>query len=145
MAFAEAASELLLLQIHHAHQVRQVALRALAAEQAELRADAQLGKENPTDSIDLRQRERAAHGGGEHPPQLTLECFRVGVLRHFILTNHAVRFNRLIESGVLELLARDSTEHHAVAPREADLPLMRAFALYELCVTFQSVDDLMRV
>jgi hypothetical protein len=136
-------------RVHDPHQVgqrvgiRRVRLRR--SEQAELRAHAHLGEQDPAHPVDLRQREYAAHQRREHAPQPALEVLGVDAVGHLVGTYDAVRIDRRVQPRALELPPRDVREDCAVAPREAQRALGAAFGRHELRITRQRIDHLVRV
>lgn len=122
VAFAEAAGELLLLNIHDANDVGD--FRFLIVEKAVLRwrGDADFGKEVPADAVDLRQREWHAARKGEHAPEAFLKGFSIDAFGHFVLTQDVVWLQYLAEIGALELLAGNVGKHQTAATETTAIP-----------------------
>lgn len=151
VAIAEAARELLLLQIHDAHDVRQLHGFSLrlghALEQPALRGggDAHFGKELPADAVDLRQAQEAGEADAEHLPQAFLEGFGVDGFGHLVGTDDEVFGDHLAELAVRELLARHVAEHHAIGPGQAQPALLAPAGEDELRVALQHPGNGLRI
>ena len=145
VAFAEAAGQLFLLQVHDADDVGD--FRLLVVKQAVLRrrGDADFGKQVPADAVDLRQGERDAARKRQHAPQAFLEGFGIDAFGHFVLADDAVGFDDFAEVGALELLAADVGKHDAVAPREEQRALHASAIDGQLRVALQKVADFVGV
>jgi hypothetical protein len=120
VAIAQAAGQLLLLQVHHAHDVGQLGVGIVVVKQRAW-LHAHLGEHDPAHAVHLRQAHDAAHAVGEHAPQAALQVFGVHALQHFVLAQHAVRFDGVVQFGGLKLLAGDvgSTPRHSSTGRPA--------------------------
>lgn len=156
VAVTQAAGELLLMQVHDAHEVGQrlrgrgggaagrgtarcrgagfgasdVAIEDVRLlEEAGLRRQADFREQVPADAVDLRQREHAAKAPGEHVPQALLEVLAADGLGHLVLADHPLRQQHLAEVGLIELGTGDVAEHHAVAPGKAELAGVRVALL----------------
>lgn len=119
VAFAHAAGQLFLLQVHDADDIRDgvvarlglchgpaaclgalplstslfafvIALIAVIKQPLLGRVDADFREQVPADAIDLRQAELIAEGVIEHGPELFLEDLRVGGGSHFIPADQPV-------------------------------------------------------
>ena len=145
VAVAQAAGQLLLLDVHHAQDVGHGGGLVAVVEQGLLRLHAHLGEQVPAHAVDLRLAQLAAHAVGEHVPQAALQVFGLHGFQHFVLAQHALRLHGVVQLGVCELLAGDVGQHHAVAPRKRQLALVRACALHQLWVALQGVDHLVGV
>ena len=145
MPVAQAAGQLLLLQVHHAHDAGQFGGFVAVVKQRVLRLHPYLGEHDPADAIHLRQRHNAAHHEREHVPQSALQFFGFDVFAHLVLADHAVRFDGVAEFGFVKLRTGDVGQHHAVTPRKGQLALVWAFGGRQLRVTLQRIDYLVCV
>ena len=141
---AQAARQLLLLQVHHAHDAGQLGL-GVFGKQGALRWHAHVGEHDPAHAVHLRQRHGAADEVGEHLPQAALQVFGLHVFAHLVLADRAVRLQRVAEFGFVELRAGDVGQHHAVTPRKGQLALVAAIGVHELRVALQRADHLVGV
>ena len=144
VAVAQAACQLLLLQVHDAHDVGQLVFvgLCLVAKQVLLLGHAHFGKEYPANTVELRQGDAAAKTVGEHIPQSLLKSLGIHAFQHFILADDKVGWQRIAQPRRIKLLARDAGEDHAMAPGKGQLALMWAIGLHQLRVALQRVDDL---
>jgi hypothetical protein len=142
---AQGPGQLLLLQVHHAHDAGQVGLGLGVVKQVASGLHAHLGEHDPAHAVQLRQADDPAHAVGEHVPQAALQVFGVCALQHFVLANDALGFQGLAQFAVVKLFAGDVGQHHAVAPRKSQLARVAAISLHQLRVAFQRVDDLVGV
>ena len=149
VAVAQAAGQLLLLQVHHPHDAGQFGVGIAVVEEGALGLHPHLGEHDPAHPVELRQRDGAfalvvvvAEGVRVHGPQPLLKSFGIDAFDHLVLADHQVRRNGLLQARRLELLAGDVGEHHAMAPRERQLALERAAAFDQLRVALQCVDHL---
>ena len=145
MAVAQGACQLLLLQVHHAHDVGQLGRSIAVVEQRGLCLHPQLREHDPAHPVELRQRHHAAHQVGEHAPQLALQVFGAHRLEHFVLAQHALRLDGVAQLRTFELLARDVRKHHAITPGEGQLAVVVALRLHQLRVALERVHNLVRV
>ena len=134
MAVAQAAGQLLLLQVHHAHDVGQLGVGIGVVKQGALGLHAHLGEHDPAHPVELRQGDGAAEAVGKHVPQPLLKFFGVGVFEHFVLADDVMRVDGFGQARGFKLFAGDAGEHHAVPPRKRELAFVRPFGLHELRV-----------
>jgi hypothetical protein len=121
------------------------AAASVVVKQRVLRGHAHLGEHDPAHAVQLRQRHHAAHHEGEHVPQAALQRLGLHRFEHFVLADHAVRLDGVVQLGFVKLRAGDVGQHHAVAPRKRQLALVAASGLHQLRVALQRVDHLVRV
>ena len=129
VAVAQAARQLLLLQVHHPHDAGQFGIGVAVVKQAVLRWHPHLREHDPAHPVQLRQTDGAAHAKREHAPQAALQVFGLHGLRHFVLADDAVGLYGVLQLSGFKLLAGDKGEHHAVAPGESQLACVRAIGL----------------
>ena len=137
VAVAQAAGQLLLLQVHHTQHVGHFGLHASLVEQAGLLGDAHLREEYPAHAVDLRQGERVITLVGEHLPQAALEGLGLHAFGHLVAADDAMRGNGLVQLGISELLARDVGQHHTVAPGKHHFALAAAIGVHQALVCTQ--------
>ena len=147
MPLAQAARQLFLLQVHHAHDAGQfggfIAGIVFDVEQLALHGHTDFGKHDPARAVELGQAQRlVAESVREHVPQALLKGIRFHSFGHLVGANGQVRLNGFAQAGRLELLARDAREHHAMAPGKGQLALMGTIRMHQLRITLQRVDDL---
>ena len=142
---AQAARQLLLLQVHHAHDVGQLVLRVVGRQTGRAAGwHAHFGEHDPAHAVESAAAtgRRAswwgtcptAGSGSPRPPRVS-----------GISSAQITRCGSMASPSpaCLELSARDVGEHHAVAPREGQLALVRAVADCTSCGSrCQRVDHL---
>lgn len=158
---AEAAGQLLLLQVHDLHDVGELdALNSAVAPHALVRRASvslgrleqgrvrrvhpNVGEHDPSHPIQLRQSEFRGKSLREHPPQALLEDLRIDRLGHLVGADHGMTVDDLRQPGPLELGAGDLREHHAIPPGEGELALMSSRAVHELWIALQGTDHVVR-
>jgi hypothetical protein len=87
---AQAAGQLLLLQVQHAHDVGQLGVCVVVVKQSALGLHAHLREHDPAHAVQLRQGDGAAKAVGKHVPQALLKRLRVGRLFHLVFADHVV-------------------------------------------------------
>ena len=140
VAVAQAAGQLLLLQVHHAQHVGHFGLHVGLVEQAGLLGDAHLRKENPAHAVDLRQGERVVALVGEHLPQAALKSLGLHAVGHLVAADDTVGCDGLAQLRFGELLAGDVGQHHAVAPRKHHFALAAAIGVHQALVGAQGIE-----
>jgi hypothetical protein len=96
VAVAQAARQLLLLQVEHAHDAGQLGGDVGFVKQHVLRGHAHLGEHDPAHAVQLRQRHHPAHHEGEHVPQAALQRLGLHRFEHFVLADHTVRLQGVV-------------------------------------------------
>ncbi len=85
MPFSQAARDLLLMHVHHSERpVGRIGRHRFVQWQGNL-SDANFGKQQRTQPVELRHRQRLSETRINHAPQSGPEFFRVCALSHFIL------------------------------------------------------------
>src|SRR6516164_8132264 len=118
MPLSQAARNLLLKHVHDCKRpVGWIGHHRFVQRQGNL-SYADLGKEQRTQPVELRHRQRLSETRINHAPQSGPEFFRVRALRHFILEHTQMLGEHLLEIGLIELLARDIREYDPEAERK---------------------------
>src|SRR5262252_9886591 len=111
MPLSQAARDLLLMHVHDCKRpVGWVGRHRFVQGQGNL-SYADFGKEQRTQPVELRHRQRLSETRITHAPQSGPEFFRVRALGHLILENAQMLGEHLLEIGLIELLARDIREY----------------------------------
>src|SRR5258708_14446133 len=97
MPIAQAARELLLLQVHDAHDVRQ--LVRVFRQKAALHRNTHLREHDPPRALELRHRHGFAESVGEHVPQALLESLCINGFQHLVLADDKDRKSTRLNSS----------------------------------------------
>ena len=142
VTFAEAPRQLLLLKIHHPHQVRDLDRRKLILlEEPFLRTgQADLGEQMPPHPIKLRQRQVAVETNRKHFPEPLLKCFHIHGLKHFVLADYPLRLDYFGETGTFESPSRNVGKYHAIGPGKGQPSFHLAAGKRQLFVALQNAN-----
>src|SRR5262249_35765430 len=123
MPISQAARDLLLVHVHDCKRpVGWVGRHRFVQGQGNL-SYADFGKEQRTQPVELRHRQRLSETRINHAPQSGPEFFRVRTLGHLILEDAQMLGEHLLEIGLIELLARDIREYGPEAERKSESAL----------------------